>query len=138
MRVTISRQSGSQYVCKNEDGRTMTLSGSEAIGPSDDGVRPMQAVLMAMAGCSSLDIQLILQKGRHRVDKLEAVVDGERADAVPAVFTKIHVHFVAAGDFPEHKLVRAVDLSMEKYCSVATMLRPTVEITHSCELEASE
>lgn len=116
----------------------MTLSGSDAIGPSTDGVRPMQAVLMAMAGCSSLDIQLVLQRGRHRVDTLNAVVDGTRADAVPAVFTDIHVHFTASGDFPAHKLERAVKLSMEKYCSVATMLAPTVTITHSCALEASE
>ena len=115
----------------------MLLSGSEVIGPSTDGVRPMQAVLMAMAGCSSLDIQMILQKGRHRVDHLQATVEGTRTDAIPSVFTDIHVHFTASGDFEMPKLQRAVSLSMDKYCSVAKMLSPTVTITHSCTLEGS-
>ncbi|MGM0575183.1 MAG: OsmC family protein [Myxococcota bacterium] len=134
MRVTLNRTHGAQYEGRNEDGRTVTLSGSPEIGPSEAGVRPMQAVLFGLAGCSAVDVQLILQKGRYRVDDLEVIVDAERADAIPAVFTEIHMHFEASGDFPRKKLERAVRLSHEKYCSVARMLEPGVRITTSCAL----
>lgn len=131
MRVTLTRTHGAQYLGKNEAGRTTAMSGSPDIGASEEGVRPMQALLLALAGCSAVDVQMILQKGRHQLSHLEVTVDGTRADAIPAVFTEIHMHFEAAGDFPDHKLARAVTLSHEKYCSVARMLEPDVKITTS-------
>lgn len=131
MRVTLSRTHGAQYLGTNEAGRTISLSGSPDIGASETGVRPMEAVLLALAGCSAIDVQMILQKGRHEVTHLEVTVDGTRADAIPAVFTEIHMHFEAAGDFPEQKLERAVALSHEKYCSVSRMLEPDVKVTTS-------
>jgi len=134
MRVTLTRTHGAEYRGENEAGRHITLSGSPDIGPSDAGVRPMEAVLLALAGCSIVDVQLILQKGRHTVTHLAVTVEGQRADAVPAVFTDIHLRFEAAGDFPLQKLERAVALSHEKYCSVARMLEPGVHITMSSAL----
>lgn len=94
----------------------------------------MQALLASLAGCSAMDVLHILQKQKHEVTRLDVEVNGERADAVPAVFTKIHLHYVAGGDFPLHKLERAVALSAEKYCSVSHMLRGSVAITTSCAL----
>lgn len=124
---------GAQWVATNEAGQSMRLSASPDIGYSEEGLRPMQALLASLAGCSAIDVLHILQKQRHVVTRLDVEVDGERADAVPAVFTKIHLKYVASGDFPLHKLERAVALSSEKYCSVSHMLRATVEITSSCE-----
>ena len=124
---------GAQWIASNEGGATLRLSGSPEIGYSEEGLRPMQALLASLAGCSAIDVLNILQKQRHEVRELDVEVDGERADAVPAVFTKIHLHYVAAGDFPLHKLERAVALSSEKYCSVSHMLRGSVAITTSCE-----
>lgn len=123
---------GAQWVASNEGGATLRLSGSPEIGYSEEGLRPMQALLASLAGCSAIDVLHILQKQKHEVRELDVEVDGERADAVPAVFTKIHLHYVAAGDFPLHKLERAVALSSEKYCSVSHMLRGSVAITTSC------
>jgi len=125
---------GSQFVAENEGGATIRLAGPPDLGHSDEGLRPMQALLASLAGCSALDVLLILQKQHHLVTRLDIEVDGTRADAVPAVFTKIHLHYVAAGDMPLQKLERAVALSSEKYCSVSHMLRHTVEITTSCAL----
>lgn len=136
MRVTLTRTHGAQYLGHNEAGRELQLSGSPDIGPSEAGVRPMEAVLFGLAGCTAVDVQLILQKGRHSLEHLSVTVDAARADAVPAVFTTIHLHFEAAGDFPLAKLERAVQLSHEKYCSVAHMLEPDVVITTSCALRA--
>lgn len=138
MKVVLERLYGAQFKATNEAGQSIALAAGPDIGPSDSGLRPMQALLGSLAGCASIDVLNILQKQKHRIDKLEVHVDAERADAVPAVFTKIHMRFVAAGDFPLHKLERAVALSAEKYCSVSFMLRPTVAITHSAELVASD
>lgn len=134
MKVVLERLYGAQFQATNEDGKTLRLAGAPDIGPSEDGLRPMQALLASLAGCSAIDVLHILNKQKHRVDRLDVVVDGERASTIPAVFTKIHMRFVGAGDFPLHKLERAVALSADKYCSVSFMLRPTVEITHSVEL----
>jgi len=134
MKVTLERLHGAQFRGTNEAGQSIMLAGAPDIGPSDEGVRPMQALLLSLASCSSIDVLHILQKQHHRVDQLDVHVEAERADAVPAVFTKIHLRFVAAGDFPLHKLERAVALSADKYCSVSHMLRSTVAITHSAEL----
>lgn len=134
MKVTLDRLYGAQFRATNEAGQSIMIAGAPDIGPSEEGLRPMQALLASLAGCSAIDVLNILQKGRHQVDTLEVRVDGERADAIPAVFTKIHLHYVASGDFPLHKLERAVALSAEKYCSVSHMLRGAVAITHSVEL----
>jgi len=134
MKVALERLYGAQFQATNEDGKSIRLAGAPDIGPSEDGLRPMQALLASLAACSAIDVLHILQKQKHQVDRLDVFVDGERADAVPAVFTKIHLRFVAAGDFPLHKLERAVALSADKYCSVSHMLRPTVAITHGAEL----
>ena len=134
MKVTLERLHGAQYLGTNDAGRTIVLSGPPDIGPSDDGVRPMQALLLSLASCSAVDVQLILEKGRHRLDHLEVQVEGTRADTIPAVFTAIHLRWIGAGDFSLVKLERAVSLSMEKYCSVSHMLRGSVTFTTSCEL----
>ncbi len=138
MKVVLERLYGAQFRGTNEAGQSILLAGAPDIGESEGGLRPMQALLASLAGCSAIDVLHILQKQKHTVDKLDVEVDGERADAVPAVFTKIHLRFVAAGDFPLHKLERAVALSADKYCSVSHMLRPTVTITHSAELVGGE
>jgi putative redox protein len=131
MKVRLVRTEGAQFRAENEAGRVTWIAGSDEIGSSTQGIRPMENVLASLAGCSAIDVIVILQRMRHTVTTLEVSLDGTRADAVPAVFTKIHVHFDVGGDFDEKKLERAVQLSMEKYCSVSKMLAPTVEITSS-------
>jgi putative redox protein len=104
------------------------------MGGKNEGVRPMEMILMGLASCSSLDVLHILHKGKSEVTNLEVDVKAERANAIPAVFTNIHLHFKAKGDFTTEKLERAINLSMEKYCSVTKMLESTVNITTSFEI----
>ena len=122
MHVTLKRQSGAHFVAKNEQGVTVDVDGPPGVGGDDKGVRPMQMVLVGLAGCMSVDILHILQKGRFEVEDLSIDVDATRVDAVPAVFDTIALTVRGKGNFTEAKLVRAVDLSLEKYCSVAQML----------------
>lgn len=134
MNITLVRTEGAQFRAENEAGRVTLLAGSDEVGPSTDGIRPMENVLASLASCSAVDVMLILQRMRHQVNDLRVSVKSERADAIPAVFTSIHVHFHVTGDFDQKKLDRAVDLSMEKYCSVAKMLSAAVAITHSASM----
>lgn len=112
----------------NERGQSIQLSGNK------EAVSPMESVLMAAAACSSIDVETILKKMRQDVISIHVDVEGTRADAIPAVFTKIHMHYVITGDVKEEKAFKAVEMSMEQYCSVSLMLAKSVEISHSVEV----
>jgi putative redox protein len=103
----------------------------QAKGPS-----PMELVLVGLGGCTSYDVVSILQKSRQDVVDCQTELMAERADTVPAVFTKIHIHFVVTGrQLKPAQVERAVSLSAEKYCSASLMLeRGGVEITHDFEI----
>ncbi|MCL4106503.1 UNVERIFIED_CONTAM: hypothetical protein GTU68_030461 [Idotea baltica] len=95
----------------------------------------MELLLMSMAGCSSIDIVSILDKMRQGLETLDVQVEGFREEgAVPAVFTKIHIHYVLSGDLKEAKVKQAIDMSLGKYCSVSKMLEKAAEITSSYEI----
>ena len=100
------------------------------------GGSPMELVLVALGGCSSVDVVSILKKARQTIHDCHVDVEAERADSVPAVFTKIHLNFVVKGQgVNEAQVERAVQLSADKYCSVALMLgKGDVKITHSFEV----
>lgn len=112
----------------NERGQSMQFSGNK------EAVSPMESVLMAAAACSSIDVEILLKKMRQDIQHIKVEVEGQRADAVPAVFTKIHMHYILSGNIKEEKARQAVTMSMEKYCSVSIMLAATVQITHSFEV----
>ncbi len=129
MHITLNRKSGALFEAQNDRGQSIVLDGPADIGGVDGGMRPMEMLLVSLAGCSAVDVLHILQKGRQPIEDLRITVDGTRKDEIPAVFERIHLVFEAGGSVPLAKLQRAVDLSMEKYCSVSKMLAPTVDIT---------
>jgi putative redox protein len=96
----------------------------------------MELILMGLGGCASFDIVTILKKSRQEVTHVECQLTAERADSIPAVFTKIHLHFVVKGKAVKEKQVaKAVELSAEKYCSASKMLSDGgVEISHDFEI----
>jgi putative redox protein len=95
---------------------------------------PMETVLMAVAGCSSIDVELILKKMRQDLQKVEVTVQATRAEEAPKVFKTIQIHYILYGEIKEEKAKQAIELSMEKYCSVSLMLKATVEITYTFEI----
>jgi putative redox protein len=105
-------------------------------GGRNIGMRPMEMILLGLGGCSSFDVVQILQKGRNDVVKCVAEISAERVDAVPSVFSKIHLHFVVSGkNLKTSAVERAVNLSAEKYCSASIMLgKAGVEMTHDFEV----
>lgn len=100
---------------------------------------PMEMLLMSAGACSSVDVVSILKKARQKVSHCEVELAAERADTVPKVFTKIHLHFVVTGTaLAEKQVERAVNLSAEKYCSVSIMLSQSVKVTHSFSINEAE
>ncbi|RUO34297.1 OsmC family protein [Aliidiomarina sanyensis] len=122
---------GLKFVATSGSGHSVVLDGDGA----KDAPSPMEMVLMAAASCSSVDVVSILQKAKQSVRTVEVLVDGQRADATPAVFTDIHLKFVVYGrDIAPSHVERAVKLSADKYCSVSIMLSKSVNVTHSFEI----
>jgi putative redox protein len=128
MKVKIKGGPVLNYTGLNARNDTIDLSGDKS------GVGPMEAVLMAGAACSAIDIELILNKMRQPLEGIEADADAERAETDPKVFLKIHVHYRLKGKLKEEKVKEAIDKSVTKYCSVLTMLAKTASITTSYEI----
>jgi len=111
------------------------MDGPEEAGGQNRGMRPMEALLISMGGCTSYDVVTILKKSRQAINHCEAVITAERADSIPKVFTKIHIHFVLSGEALDPITIeRAITLSAEKYCSASIMLGKSVVITHDYEI----
>ena len=106
------------------EGHGIRIEGSAEAGGRDRAIRPMHSILIGLASCSAHDLVSILRKARQEPDSCEVDVEAKRADSVPAVFTEISLHFRLGGRNLQAKRVeQAVRLSVEKYCSVARMLR---------------
>lgn len=106
------------------DGHTMRMDIPLAQGGNGSGFRPMQMLLSALCGCSAVDVISILKKQRQSLENLEIEVDGQREEGKePSLWKTITIVFKIAGEVDPSKAFRAVDLSMEKYCSVAETLR---------------
>jgi putative redox protein len=101
---------------------------------SDAAAGPMEMVLMALGACTATDIVIILEKKRQKLESLEVLCSGERAADPPRVWVKLDVLFRVRGPVDEGALHRAIDLTKEKYCSVAAMLKKTAAITWRHEI----
>ncbi|MFT7373036.1 MAG: putative redox protein [Oleiphilaceae bacterium] len=137
MEAKIRWAGDAKFIGDSESGHTVTMDGPPDHGGKNQGPRPMEMLLLGLGGCTSFDVMSILQKSRQSVSDCTAEISAERSDEVPAVFTKIQIHFVVKGDNLKESLVqRAVSLSAEKYCSASIMLeKGGVEITHSYEIQ---
>jgi putative redox protein len=127
------------FMGESDSGHAVILDGAPDAGGRNLGMRPMEMLLIGMGGCTSFDVVTILKKARQPVTDCVAEIEAERADSVPKVFTKIHVHFVVGGTgLNPVQVERAVKLSAEKYCSASIMLGKAVEITHDFEIVEGE
>ena len=131
MKIVLDRLDDAfHFEAKNEEGNSVHIDGSPSIGGKGEGARPMQLLVMGLGSCSAMDIVLILKKQRQNIDDLQIVLEAERnEDRTPATFKKIHVTYNFKGDLNPNKVARAVDLGIEKYCSVTKILEETCEIT---------
>jgi putative redox protein len=136
MEAKVQWVDGVSFTAESGTGHSVQMDGPEDLGGQNRGPRPMEMLIMGLGGCASFDVLTILQKSRQDVTACECSVKAERADAVPAVFTKIHLTFTVTGSGLKESVVkRAVALSAEKYCSASIMFEKAgVEISHSHEI----
>lgn len=128
MKITLNRINDEfLFECTNSQGNSILLDNTTQ--PGAKGISPMESILMAVAGCSGIDVVAILKKQRQEITGFQAEVEGERIpvdDAKP--FKSIKVKFLLQGNIDPKKAYKAAQLSFEKYCSVSKTLEPNVEI----------
>jgi putative redox protein len=139
MNATIRWLDGAMFVGESGSGHSVVMDGPEDAGGRNVGIRPMEMLLIGVGACSSFDVVSILKKGRQQITDCEARISAVRADAIPAVFETIHMHFIVKGkDLDVAKVERAIELSAEKYCSASIMLEKAgVVLTHDFEIVAN-
>lgn len=121
--------------------KTAGTSGVEVImgsGGEQKGVSPMEMLLMAIAGCTGMDIVSILEKKRQKMQDFKINVRGVRAPEPPRVWTHMEVEYLVWGDVEPEALGQAIKLSEEKYCSVGVMLGKSAEISHTYKIFPAE
>jgi putative redox protein len=131
MKIELKRIDDAFYMeASNEEGNTVRTDGSPKIGGSNQGMSPMQMLLAALGGCSSIDVISLLQKKRQPLDDIKISVTGQREEGkVPSLFTDIHVHYELFGDLDDKKVESSIRMSMEKLCSVSKIVEKTANIT---------
>jgi len=138
IKIELNRLNDSFHLeATNEIGNSVHIDASPDIGGTNQGMRPMQLLLAALGGCSSIDIINILKKQKQPLKDIKVTITGEREkDVVPSLFVEIHAHFKFYGALDEDKVQKAVVLGVDKYCSVAKTLGYKAKITHSFEIIA--
>lgn len=128
MKITLNRISGDYlFECTNQSGNKILLDNTSQ--PGAKGVSPMESILMAVAGCSGIDIVSILKKQRQEITGFSAEVEGERVQVDEAKpFKSILVKFFLEGNVDPKKALKSAELSFDKYCSVSKTLEPNVAI----------
>ena len=135
MKGTVTLQEGSTFEGVAGSGHRVTMDVAPEVGGRNLGLRPMEMVLLGLGGCTAIDVLHMLRKGRQPITDMRVELTAERADDVPKVFTRIHLHFVLTGaGLDPHKIERAINLSASKYCSASMMLNKTAGMTHDFEI----
>lgn len=126
---------GMQFVGEAGSGHAIVLDGKPENGGRDTGARPMELVLVALAGCTAMDVKHVLMRMRQDVSGLQVKVQAERADEHPKVYTDIQLEYVVRGrNLSEKAVTDAVKLSQDKYCSVSAMLAETAQIGYTIKI----
>lgn len=129
-RVDLSWSAGQAFSAKSRSGHTIVLDGDVDAGQS-----PMEALLSALGGCMAIDVVHILEKMRVQLTGLKLEVEGVRRSSEPRSFRRIALRFHLTGDIATDKAERAVQLSLDKYCSVFHSLSPEIEIETGIEID---
>ncbi|MGB8656572.1 MAG: OsmC family protein [Candidatus Zixiibacteriota bacterium] len=131
MVASLSWKEKLSFEVHTESGHTILLDAKPEVGGEGTGPSPMELVLVSLAGCTAMDVVSVLKKKRVDLRNLTIRVSGERASEHPKYFTRIDVQYDLEGKgIREDDVKQAVDLSKDKYCSVAAMLREKSAISY--------
>ena len=131
MKARIKWVEGRTFIGESGSGHKIVLGTAHGPDGTTPGPSPMELVLIGTGGCSAFDVVHILEKGREAVEDCVVELEAERAETDPKVFTRVHMHFIVKGRaLSRDKVKRAIDLSIEKYCSASAMIARTAAMTH--------
>jgi len=131
MQVKVNWKDKFLFQAETESGKQVWMDTKPEAGGEDIGPSPMELLLMALGGCSAMDVVLILKKKKAELNHFAIEVEGERASQHPKYYTKINLNYIFEGkNLKEEDIRQAIELSMEKYCSVSTMLKEKAEISY--------
>ena len=134
-RVKWMEQEGMSFIAETGSGHLLAMDGAPEAGGRNLAPRPMELLLAGTGGCTAFDLVMILKKARQAVTDCQVKLSATRAEEDPKVFTKIHFAFCVTGhNLKREVIMRAIELSKEKYCSASIMLAKTAEITSDLEL----
>jgi putative redox protein len=135
MKASVIWDHGLSFTGTADSGFTVNLGTDPSFGGDDDGLRPMELMLIALAGCTAMDVISLLRKKRQVVTAFQVKVQAQRAADHPKVFTDVTLHYIVRGFHVDAAAVaRAIELSENAYCPAQAMLAPTVPIHHSYEV----
>ena len=140
MKIVVDHHPAYRFKATNETGNEILMDASPNIGGEGTGMRPMEMLLAALGGCSGIDVVSILNKKKQAFKSFTMEVNGDRdASEVPSLYKSIHVDFYFEGDnINNDKIIQAVDLSIQKFCSVAKTLEKSATITYSIFVNKKE
>ncbi len=121
---------GLQFRARSGSGHTMVLDNEQG----DKGPRPMETVLLALGGCTAMDVISILRKKRQTVTSYEIELAGEKRTEHPSYFTRVEILHRLRGRIDPEAARHAIELSETKYCSVGAMIGKTAQIVHKFEI----
>ncbi|MDZ7294327.1 MAG: OsmC family protein [candidate division KSB1 bacterium] len=139
MKAIVRQVQGLTFVGKADSNHWVAMDADPKVGGSNAGSRPMELLLVALAGCTGMDVASILDKMRVKYDDFYMEVEADRAKEHPKTFTAIRLKYVLVGDnIPPEAVNRAVQLSQSTYCSVSAMLRQACEISVDVEIRPKQ
>jgi putative redox protein len=123
------------FVAESGSGHSVVMDGAADSGGRNLGIRPMEMVLSGLGGCAAFDVVLILKKSKQNIYDVQVHLSAQRAEDIPQVFSSIHaVYDIYGSNLSEKQVNRAVQLSVEKYCSVSAMLEKTAKMTYKVNI----
>lgn len=135
MKVKVNWEGKMRFEAVGDSGHTVVMDTATSMGGEDQGPRPMEMVLMALGGCTGIDVVAIMNKQRTPIDRLQVEIEAERAADDPRVFTRVIMKYhIWSTEVPEDKVRRAIELTQEKYCSVLHMVNKTATVDYSYEI----
>lgn len=135
MEAEVIQTTGGTFVGRCDSKHWVVMDTPEAVGGHNGGATPMELVLMAMGGCTGMDLASLFKKMRVDYDRLQIKLSAKRAEEHPKGFTEVEIRYIFTGmDVDEEKVKKAIELSMEKYCSVTSMIKKAAKITYSYEI----
>ena len=136
-KTIVEYSGGMAFVGRGASGHEVRMdAGESVVGGADAAARPVETMLSSLGGCTGMDVVSILRKMKTEPKSLQIEIQDERASEYPKVFTKIHLIYRVQGDVPEDNLIKAIELSLAKYCPIANTLNGVSEITYEYSVGA--